>query len=83
MSLLQWYCRSSCESNRYNFGQFAHNMGLISKSIEDALDLQYLKCKEQESRGDYSGLHACNILDIILASTGACPGLAFAGDDDK
>lgn len=68
---------------QYNFGQFAHNMGLISAREELSLRLKYSKCQLQESRGDFSGNEDCNILDIVLASSGVCPSLAFYGDDDS
>lgn len=58
---------------QYNFGEFAHNIGLITAQEQTALETQYKACLKQEHQGDYSGEKACNILNNILASSGVCP----------
>jgi carboxypeptidase C (cathepsin A) len=58
---------------QYNFGEFAHNMGLITAQEQIALETQYKACLKQEQLGDFSGEKACNILNNILASSGVCP----------
>jgi carboxypeptidase D len=67
---------------QYNFGEFAHNMGLITFQEQAALENQYKACLKQEEKGDYSGAKACNILNSILASSGVCPSRETAADDD-
>lgn len=67
---------------QYNYGDFAYNIGLISKSAAAQLTAQYSRCRVQEARQDYSGKSFCNVLGEILAASGACPAQRWVAADD-
>lgn len=68
---------------QYNYGEYAHNIGIISGAAAAMLTGQYNRCKAQESAQDYSGQGSCNILGEIMAASGPCPAQReVAADDD-